>query len=116
MRLLVFAVVLVGLLGPPLIAADETPAPAAAPGVAGAAPCQAPCPTGPPGPPPPLVLPLPGTYPQYNLPAVYLRQRSIHDGPAGYRSAPWHPIQTPAATPPPVAPPVRGPTGSWWPW
>ena len=113
MRPLLFAVVLVGLLGPPLPAADETPAPAAVPGGVGVGGAPCPCP---PGPPPPLILPAPGTYPQYNLPAVYLRQRSIHDGPAGYRSAPWHPIQTPAAPPPPAAPPVRGPTGSWWPW
>jgi hypothetical protein len=101
-RPLLFAVLLIGLTGPPLRAADESVAPLPAP-TAVPAPC--PCPSG------PLILPAPGTYPQYNLPAVYLRQRSIHDGPAGYRSAPWHPLPPPAAP----APPVR-PASPWWPW
>jgi hypothetical protein len=105
-RPLLFAILLIGITGPPLSAVDVTPLPA--PAVVPAAP-GCPCPTGPP---PPLILPAPGTYPQYNLPAVYLRQRSIHDGPAGYRSAPWHPLPTPPAT----APPARAPTTAWWPW
>lgn len=109
-RPLLFAVLLIGITGPPLAAVDVTPTPLPAPAAVLGVPC--PCPTGPPGPPPPLILPAPGTYPQYNLPAVYLRQRSIHDGPAGYRSAPWHPLPTPPAT----APPARAPTAPWWPW
>ena len=110
-RPLLFAVLLIGLAGPPLAAVDVTPTPLPAPAAVPAAP-GCPCPTGPPGPPPPLILPAPGTYPQYNLPAVYLRQRSIHDGPAGYRSAPWHPLPAPAA----IAPPARPPVTPWWPW
>jgi hypothetical protein len=111
MRRLLFAVLLVGIVGPPLFAAD-TPATAPVPVPMPAAVPAAPCPCPPSGPPPPLIMPPPGIYPQYNLPAVYLRQRSIHDGPAGYRSAPWHPVPDRVTSDSPVRPPAA----PWWPW
>lgn len=110
-RPLLLVVLLIGTAGPPLAAADTPAAPLPAPAAVPVAPA-CPCPPGHPGPPPPLILPAPGTYPQYNLPAVYLRQRSIHDGPAGYRSAPWHPLPAPAD--PTLPTPTR--VNPWWPW
>ena len=109
---LIFALALLATGPPAALAADVTPPPTPipvpipAPGCA----CPAPCPTGPPA---PLMMPPPWAYPpQPMYPAVYLRPRSVHDGPAGYRSAPWHPVPEAVST---TTPPART-AELWWPW